>query len=211
MTAIVTAPMARCAKATRCPRDRTRERRSLNTLPDYLAPGLRVLSIGLNPSLPSVAAGYYFANPRNRFWPALNASQLVVQPLQPGAAAIECLFAQYRIGFTDLVKRATRGSAQLRAADYRQGARRLQTVLERHQPAVAWFHGKVAFKQFLRYTGHSQDAVQWGWQPLRVGVTQIFVTPNSSPANAVFSLRQLTDWYDALAERLALAPQLPAR
>ena len=55
----------------------------MDTLPDYLRPGLRLLSIGLNPSLPSVAAGYYFANPRNRFWTALNASELPAAPLVP--------------------------------------------------------------------------------------------------------------------------------
>ena len=49
----------------------------MKTLPDYLRPGLDIVSIGINPSLPSVREGYYFANPRNRFWRALNASGLL--------------------------------------------------------------------------------------------------------------------------------------
>ncbi len=198
----------RCAKATRCRHDCAEERRPLNTLPDYLAPGLRVLSVGLNPSLPSVAAGYYFANPRNRFWPALNGSRLLTQPVRPGRAAMDYLFTHYRFGFTDLVKRPTRGSAQLRAGDYRTGAQRLQTLIERDQPAYAWFHGKVAFKQFLRHTGQPADQVPWGWQPVSVAATRFFVTPNSSPANAVYSLPQLIEWYDVLADRLLLSDRL---
>ena len=42
------------------------------TLPDYLTDGLDIVFVGLNPSEFSVQAGHYFANPRNRFWAALN-------------------------------------------------------------------------------------------------------------------------------------------
>jgi TDG/mug DNA glycosylase family protein len=174
----------------------------MRTLPDYLAPGLRLLSIGLNPSVPSIAAGYYFANPRNRFWQALNGSRLLDAPLQPGTDAMQCLFNDYGFGFTDLVKRPSRGSAELRAADYKAGAQRLQSVLENCQPAIAWFHGKVAYKQFLRRTGRPDRADSWGLQSQPIGTTQCFVTPNPSPANAAFSLRELIAWYDLLASRV---------
>ncbi|MGB5441910.1 MAG: mismatch-specific DNA-glycosylase, partial [Gammaproteobacteria bacterium] len=94
----------------------------LETLPDYLRPGLNIVSIGLNPSLPSVREGFYFANPRNRFWRALNASGLVTATLEPGVAATDVLFHQFGIGFTDVVKRPTASGNELRAADYRKWA-----------------------------------------------------------------------------------------
>jgi double-stranded uracil-DNA glycosylase len=174
----------------------------LETLPDYLAPGLRVVSIGLNPSLSSVAAGFYFANPRNRFWRALNASRLLDTPVDPGPKSMQFLFERHGIGFTDLVKRPTRGGSELRAADYRSGAERLQSALENCQPAIAWFHGKVAFKQFVRHTGIPADEDSWGMQTSRIGSTRVFITPNPSPANAVFSLPELVVWYNALADEL---------
>jgi len=37
------------------------------TLPDHLAPGLDIVSIGINPSRYSVERGFYFARPGNRF------------------------------------------------------------------------------------------------------------------------------------------------
>ena len=82
----------------------------METLPDYLRSGLDVVSIGLNPSLPSVRAGYYFANPRNRFWRALHGSRLVTaeEVMEPGIAAMEALLQQ-GFGFTDVVKRPTAG------------------------------------------------------------------------------------------------------
>ena len=176
------------------------------TLPDYLRPGLAIVSIGLNPSLPSVRAGFYFANPRNRFWRALDGSGLVPEPLVPGVEAMDYLFEECAIGFTDVVKRPTTGGSDLRAADFREGAPLLQAKLEDSAPRVAWFHGKQAYTRYLRYTGGPRGPVAWGEQAIRIGVSRVFVTPNPSPANAVFSLqdlvghyRRLKDWSNRLA------------
>jgi TDG/mug DNA glycosylase family protein len=188
----------------RCRINRAFRLTDLKTLDDYLAPDLRLLSIGLNPSLPSVAAGFYFANPRNRFWKALNASRLLSAPVEPGRSAMQHLFEQEAIGFTDLVKRPTRGAVDLRAADYCAGTSLLQMVLEKHQPVCAWFHGKLAFKQFSHRVGLDLDKDAWGLQSVRIGATRIFVTPNPSPANAAYSLDDLVAWYDALADFMAV-------
>ena len=74
---------------------------SLETLPDYLKPGLDIVLIGLNPSTRSVQAGHYFANPRNRFWPAVSASGLVGREVGP---EYDAAMLEWGIGFTDLVK-----------------------------------------------------------------------------------------------------------
>ena len=173
----------------------------MQTLPDYLADGLDTVSIGLNPSLPSVAKGFYFANPRNRFWRALNASNLLTQKIEPGKKAMRHLFQNERIGYTDLVKRPTSNASQLRAADYRSGAPQLASKLKRYRPRIAWFHGKVACGQFLRYTDRERVAdLRWGRQSFTLEEIIIFVTPNPSPANAAFSLKDIVASYNELAE-----------
>ena len=172
------------------------------TLPDSLHASLKLLSIGLNPSLSSLVGGYYFANPRNRFWTALNASTLLSEPVAPGPDSMQYLLECEGLGFTDLVKRPTRGAGELRIKDYRQGAPRLRTLIERYQPRYAWFHGKLAYKNFVRYGGMDSDGDEWGLQRQCVGGTRIFVTPNPSPANAAFSLNELVIWYNRLADCL---------
>ena len=174
--------------------------KKLKTLPDYLSPGLDIVSIGLNPSLPSVRDGFYFANPRNRFWRALNASGLVPELLEPGIAATEILFHQYKIGFTDVVKRPTAGGNELRAADYREWAPLLKEKIEKNAPAVAWFHGKQAYVNYLRHAEGLREKPDWGAQLFAVGKTRLFVTPNPSPANAAYSLDDLGDWYRQLRD-----------
>ena len=167
-------------------------------LPDFVAPGLRVLSVGLNPSLLSVEAGFPFANPRNRFWRALAASGLVAGPLEPGVGAMHGLLEQ-GIGFTDLAQRPTRGGAELRAADYRAGAPRLYRLIVELRPAWVWFHGRVPWTQFLRHAPRAARPLPadtgWGLQAGGLGPSRVWVTPNPSPANAGFSLEDLVGHY----------------
>jgi double-stranded uracil-DNA glycosylase len=169
------------------------------TLPDFVAPNLDIVSIGINPSLYSVERGFYFARPGNRFWPALNASGLVAPPVVPSREAVELLFQKYRIGFTDLVKRATARAAELSDADYRQGTRVLQEKLARHEPAIAWFHGTSAYRLFLVHANMPRKQIAVGLQPERVGPTRIFVTPNPSGANPSANPKQLVPLYRELA------------
>jgi double-stranded uracil-DNA glycosylase len=53
------------------------------SMPDLIAPGLRVLFCGINPSLYSAVVGYHFARPGNRFWPTLHAAGFTRRLLAP--------------------------------------------------------------------------------------------------------------------------------
>lgn len=176
------------------------------TLPDLLAPGLRLISVGLNPSPASVAAQVYFAHPRNRFWPMLNASGLIDETLSPSPDSMRRLFEAHRIGFTDLVKRSTPGVAQLRAADYRAGASALRMRLHGLAPRAIWFQGRTPWSQYLRYTSGEAPAAVWGLQSQTLDGVPVWVTPNPSPANAAFPLDVLTAQLAALANWLARRP-----
>lgn len=169
-----------------------------DTLPDYLDTDLDIISIGCNPSPLSVELQCYYGNPRNRFWQALNGSGLIDEELVPETASMQVLLTKYKMGFTDVVKIPTPGVAQLRAKDYRYWSPILKEKLLRYQPKLCWFHGKVAYQNFLKYTGEKALEVDWGLQQHRIGDSRIFVTPNPSPANAVYSLDDLIDWFRKL-------------
>ena len=164
----------------------------MTTLPDYLAPGLDIVFVGLNPGLSSVTAGHYFASPRNRFWPALNASGLLTADLN---AARDSELLDLGIGFTDVVKRPTKGASELRAADYRRWAPELKKKLEGHAPLVVCFHGVTAYRNYLKYAEGKDERPGLGLQPSRIGHSAVFVVPNPSPANAAYSLDDLIGWY----------------
>jgi len=177
----------------------------MKTLPDFLSPGLKIMAVGLNPSPNAVRAGYPFATPTNRFWPALNQSALVTGTYPPSVASMHRLLRDELIGFTDVVKRPSPGSADLRAADYKRWAPRLCEKITRLKPTVVWFQGKVAYMNFLRHGLHQRPGpVAWGAQRDDCLGSAVFVTPNPSAANAAFSLAEITAWFDEL-DRFAAA------
>lgn len=177
-----------------------------STLPDYLGPGLDVVFVGINPSAYSAQVGKYFATPQNRFWRALSASGLVApaRELLPGDEA--WLSEHHRIGFTDLVKRASASASKLRAADFRRWAPQTRAKLVEAAPLVVCFNGITAYRWFLQYaedaaakTTTGKRAVSLGEQEVRIGDSRVFVAPNPSPANASYSLGDITRWLQRLA------------
>ncbi len=170
-----------------------------DAFPDFMPQALVVLSIGINPSPHALRSGYPFAFARNRFWPALNGSRLVAEPLLPGVAAMAVLGERYGFGFTDVVKRATPGMKNLKAADYDRDAPLLLSKIRRHRPAVLWFHGKVAAREFLTRISKEGNELPWGEQAKCVEDARVYISPNPSPANASYSVADLIASYDGLA------------
>ena len=170
-------------------------------LPDYLSDDLDIVSIGINPSLHSASSGYPFSSPRNRFWPALNQSKLLSRPVKPSPEVLRELLVSERLGFTDIVKRPTKGISELRALEYREGAKRLHEKLLELRPRIAWFQGMTAARYFYKYVaGVSSVKVSWGEQQEYHFPFLVFVSPNPSPANAVYRFEDLVGYFNQLAE-----------
>ncbi len=193
-------------------RAQAEERYDFATLPDLLRPGLRLVLVGINPSLLSVEQGHYFARKSNRFWPAFTRSRLSA----PARAALglETLGPEHDvslpacgIGFTDVVKRPGNEASALKPADFQEWAPRLVRRLERYRPLVACFHGLMAYRPFVKYGLGQDDApvkeARLGPQSPRPGGAHLFVVPNPSPANAHFTPAEQAAWYDRLADYLA--------
>ena len=170
---------------------------SPQTLPDYLSQGLALVFVGLNPSLYSVKTGHYFANPRNRFWTALNLSGLVGVEL---SAEVDHTLPDHGIGLTDVVKRPTAGASGLTSQDFRTWAPVLKEKLERFRPRLVCFHGLTGYRQYLRYGEGSRAPASLGLQEHQIGGVPVYVTPNPSPANARYSLDDLAGWYRELGK-----------
>ncbi|MDO8672990.1 MAG: mismatch-specific DNA-glycosylase, partial [Dehalococcoidia bacterium] len=163
-----------------------------STLPDYLETGLKLVFVGINPGLYSVARGHYFARPTNRFWPAFSRSRLS-EPIRTALGRQilrpedDSLLPGFGIGFTDTVKRPTRNAAALAPADFQEWTPILLDHLRTFRPGVACFHGLTAYRHFARYALSLEETeFALGPQAQRIKSTRLFVVPNPSPANAHF-------------------------
>ena len=181
---------------------------AFSTLPDYLAPGLDLVFIGINPSLYSVQRGHYFARRTNRFWPALSRSRLsaaIRAALDRDALGPEddAGLLAFGIGLTDVVKAPSPNSSEVLPVLFQTWAPRLLDRLYTYQPRVACFQGTTGYRAFARYALNEMPAnLELGPQPRQVGQSRLFVVPNPSPANAHFRLEDQIAWYDRLADFL---------
>ena len=163
-------------------------------VPDFLGPGVRIVFCGINPGHWSARAGAPFANPRNDFWRLLHAAGFTPRELAPHEAA-ELL--PLGIGLTNAARRTTRGSGDLRKADFADAPKRLEELARTVGPQVIAFVGKAA------YTGAFGGSCELGLQERRLGDTALFVLPSTSPANAAVPWVERVRWFRALRE---LAP-----
>src|SRR5690348_5335919 len=161
-------------------------------VPDVLAPGLRVLFCGINPSLYSAAVGHHFARPGNRFWPALHAGGFSDRLLHPSEG--DELLAR-GFGITNLVDRATATADQLADAELVAGGRKLARKVRRYRPAVVAFLGVTAYR-----AAYARKDARLGPQPETIGTSRLWVLPNPSGLNAHY---QLPDLAAVFAELLA--------
>ena len=151
-------------------------------LPDRIAPGLRLLMCGLNPSLHAVEAGLGYVTPGNRFWPAMLEAGLVTRDRD-----WEHALTVHRIGMTDLVARATPRAAEVSRDEFRAGLAELEAKCERYQPGAVCFVGLVGWRAAV-----DRKAVA-GPQERTVGGRPAYVMPSTSGLNASSQIDTLVD------------------
>jgi double-stranded uracil-DNA glycosylase len=159
-------------------------------VPDIVAPGLRVLFCGINPSLYSAAVGHHFARPGNRFWPALHGAGFTDRLLSPYE---DHLLLDYRLGCTNLVERATARADELRPEELRAGGARLERLVLDIQPRWLAVLGVSAYRAAFQ----RPESVA-GPQPVTVGRAGVWLLPNPSGLNAHYQLPDLVAAYRLL-------------
>lgn len=143
---------------------------------------MRLLVCGLNPSLYAADVGVAYGRPGNRFWPAALAAGLVTVDRDPWHA-----LRHHGVGFTDLVKRATVGAAELAAQEFRAGLARVERLCELLRPAAVAFCGVTGWRLA---TGDRRARL--GWQDRTVGGAAAYVLPNPSGLNAHTTVADVT-------------------
>jgi len=139
-------------------------------------PGLRVLFVGINPSLRSGEVGHHFARPGNRFWPTLHAAGFTPRRLAPEE---DGLLPSFGVGVTNIAARATRAATDLDDDELRAGAARLQRTVAEHQPRLVAIVGVTAYR-----IAFADRKASWGLQDETIGGRPVWILPNPSGLNA---------------------------
>jgi TDG/mug DNA glycosylase family protein len=162
------------------------------TIPDLVAPGLKVLFVGINPGLWSGATGRHFGNPGNRLWRVLHEAGFTPRRLLPSDAD-ELLALGY--GITNLVARTTATAAEIGDDEIRAGVLPLVEKVGRLQPREVAFLGLSAYR-----VGFGRPKAAVGPQPEPLAGARVWLLPNTSGLNAHYQVPDLVRLYRALRE-----------
>jgi double-stranded uracil-DNA glycosylase len=163
-----------------------------------VGPGLRVLFVGINPSLRSAEVGHHFARPGNRFWPTLRAAGFTPRRLRPED---DQELPAFGIGVTNIVDRPTRAADELSVVELREGAAELERVVALHAPRLVAVVGLTAYR-----VAFGRPRAAMGLQPETIGGRPIWVLPNPSGLNAHYKPADFARLY---AEARVYAEALP--
>jgi double-stranded uracil-DNA glycosylase len=160
------------------------------TVPDVIAPNLRVLFCGINPGLYTAAVGHHFARPGNRFWPALHQSGFTERLLSPFE---ERELLRSGLGISNIVPHATASAAELTSEDFIKGGRILARKIQRYKPRIVAILGVGAYR-----AAFAQSKATVGEQDQRIHAAQVWVLPNPSGLNANYQLPELVRLFTEL-------------
>jgi TDG/mug DNA glycosylase family protein len=186
------------------PRVRLDEDWSHLRLRDRIAPGLRVLFVGINPGVRSAQTGHHFAGYSNRFWKLLTESGLVPEPI---TYLDDDRLPEWGFGITNLIPRPTPGIGDLPPAEYLAGWKGLSAKVRRYRPEILALVGVTVYRALLpmldptRVRSRSTEPAV-GPQPQILHGARVFVLPNPSGRNANFSYAEMLDAFAQLKRSL---------
>ena len=166
-------------------------------LPDYLAPGLLILFVGINPGLRSAEVGHHFAGASNRFWKLLFDARLIPFPMNYEE---DWRLPEFGYGLTNVIARPTAGVQDLEKQDFLQGREALLAKITTFQPCLVALLG-VSMARIL--LSQPEDVAQRrggnfipiGLQAMRLANTPVCVLPNPSGRNAHYSYQRMKELF----------------
>jgi len=168
------------------------------TVPDLIAPNLKVLFVGINPGLYTAAIGHHFGRPGNRFWPALFAGGFTDRLLSPWEKE-QLLEGGY--GITNLVNRATARADELDGDELRAGAKVLVKKVRRYRPAFVAIVGITSYR-----IAFGRPLAKLGQQDESIAGARIWVLPNPSGLNAHYQPAALAKLFRELHDAAEKRP-----
>jgi TDG/mug DNA glycosylase family protein len=167
-------------------------------LRDRIAPGVRVLFVGINPGVRSAITGHHFAGYSNRFWKLLWDARLVPERV---THLDDDRLPEWGFGITNLIARPSPGINDLRPGEYIESWRALERKIRRYRPDIVALIGVTLYRALAPLLeSQREETPQRKIQPPKsilgpqqqfIHGARVFVLPNPSGRNANFSYAEM--------------------
>jgi len=151
----------------------------LDPLPDLLDHNLNLVFCGFNPGIRSAEIGHRYGHRSNDFWKFIYESGIVNQRLVPEDD--ESMRERFKIGFTELVMRPTKGIEEIPAIEMQENVPRLINTINEYNPKVLCLVGRGIWDSILKFSKIKKHKFTWGLQAdQELFNCNVFVVPSTS-------------------------------
>ena len=169
----------------------------MKTLPDLVKPEMKVLFVGTNPGAKSARIGHYFAGASNMFWKLLFESKLTHERL---TTEFDYKVIDYGYGLTDVIKRPTRSTTELRKWDGKGARKRLDNLIDKNKPQTVAFIGKAGYRYYL---DDGLIPLKYGVQKKEIAESMVYLLPSTSGASfADTKYSEKLSWFKRLQRNI---------
>jgi TDG/mug DNA glycosylase family protein len=173
----------------------------LPPLRDRIAPGLKVLFVGINPGIRSAQTGHHFAGYSNRFWKLLHGSGLVPEPI---TFEQDDRLPEWGYGITNIVARPTPGVGDLHPSELVAGKRALVRKVRRFRPEIVAVAGVTIYRALFP---SARGPIRLGMSRERLAGARVFLLPNPSGRNAHYTYAEMLEAFRALGAYVGRIPR----
>lgn len=164
----------------------------MRPLRDFVKKNLQILFVGTSPGFRSSKIGHYFAGRNNLFWKLLFESGLTSKRL---TTEQDFKIIEYNYGLTDVVKRPTRSTSDIKYSYTLDSTNRLNELLRDFKPKIVAFVGK---KGFQIYNLRPAEKYDYGYKG-KLNKIHFYLIPSSSGQSYGDTTRdEKLYWYKSL-------------
>jgi len=143
-------------------------------LKDVLTYNLDVVFCGTAKGKVSVAKGFYYAGPGNKFYGVLHKTLFTPNKLQPS----ECYeINKYGIGLTDLVHKESGNDNEISKESYEVDF--FIEKMREYKPRFLAFTSKTSASFAMGFSGKTKE-LNYGLQDKKIGVSFVYILPSTS-------------------------------
>ena len=150
----------------------------------YRYKNARILFVGINPHPGSFSRSVPFSN-NKMFWYLLSDAGLLKETRDELRLYSEAFNPLYRLGFVNIIDRATRDITEIRRGEEISGRAKISRIIKAEAPRVVCFIGKVAYE---KYSGLKDFT--FGWKD-PIALSRVFVMHFPLRGEAVVRIREL--------------------
>lgn len=156
----------------------------------------KLLFVGINPHFGSYSRGIPFSN-NKMFWYLLSRAKVIdenINDLKDDKKLkkfyLTKFHKKYKLGFVNVINRATRKVSELKKGEEKKGQRRIAKIIKNEKPKIVCFIGKISYQKFS-----GLKKIKFGWKD-NIFSSKVYVMHFPLHGKAIVRIHELKEIFN---------------